>query len=57
MLIGRVLFYVGEGSHGCTADIEFHNYIGGDSWTLIDTVIIPQFSSIHDYLFIYRKVK
>jgi hypothetical protein len=50
---GRVLFYIGEGHHGCTADSTFHRYI--ENFEDIATVDIPQFDGMHDRLFIKRK--
>lgn len=55
---GRRVYYVGEGSGGCTGDTVFHREldISGD-WMLTDTIAIPTWDGIHDRLWIYERVR
>lgn len=66
---GDTLLYIGEGMGGCTANDEFHGLLGhgrwnwdtdeyevpSSGWTLVETVDIPQWDSIHDNLSIYKR--
>lgn len=53
---GDTLVFVGEGSGGCTGDDAFFNMLDGKSWVESgETVRIPQWYGIHDYLFVYRR--
>ncbi len=49
---GENLFYVGEGSGGCTGDQRFHDMLES-CWDLQQTIRIPQWWGIRDYLFHY----
>jgi len=51
---GRVVFYVGEGRGGCTADDDFHSYLD-ENCEEVDVVHLPSWWGIHDNLYIYRK--
>lgn len=53
---GRCFIYIGEGHGGCTGNDEFHELLDAD-FTLLDTVAIPQFPGIGDYMEIWRRVK
>ena len=48
------LVYVGEGSGGCTADDDFHEYLDR-CFDEVETVWIPQWEGIHDRVQIYRR--
>ena len=48
------LFYVGEGSGGCTGNDHFHKYLD-KHYKQIAIVDIPQFIGIHDRLFCYSR--
>lgn len=61
----KLLFYIGEGYGGCTADDNFHEYLesnfeeiehdkGIQRWPGLH---IEQWYGIHDYVSIYKKVK
>lgn len=53
---GAYVFYFGEGMYGCTGDDEMHSLLNNPSiFTHVETFAIPQFDSIHDSLFIYKK--
>jgi len=53
---GQYLIYVGEGDGGCTGDERFHELLD-QHWTLIESVEIPQWWSIHDRLFVYTRTE
>lgn len=65
---GKRLIYVGEGYGGCTADDDFfamvgdHDYCsdepcqhGPPTWRETQTLAIPQWDGIHDYLGVYER--
>lgn len=51
---GSTFVYVGEGPYGCTGDEKFHARLERE-WQRIETVDIPQFSGIHDYLSVFAR--
>jgi len=51
---GEHVAYVGEGAMGCTGDDEFHQNLGRN-WEFVDCLDIPQWSGIHDDLYIYKR--
>lgn len=51
---GETLIYVGEDEQGCTADDSFFELLDKE-WSLDQMVDIPQWSTIRDYLGIYRR--
>ena len=51
---GTTVFYVGEGGGGCTGDDRLEDILCCDMEE-VDTVEIPQWDGIHDYLRIFRK--
>jgi hypothetical protein len=51
---GRTLIYVGEGRGGCTANEKFFEELNCN-WQHGESVNIPQWPGIHDYLQIYHK--
>lgn len=53
---GDTLIYIGEGSGGCTGCDAFHDLLE-EEWTQVDLVEIPQYSGIHDRMFIYQRNK
>lgn len=58
MQAGRLLFYVGEHQGGCTGSGSFHDLIGEPArFEDLGSVSLPQFSGIHDNLYIYRKIR
>ena len=52
---GQTIIYVGEGSGGCTADNEFHDFLEDEKgpWELKECIDIPVWEYIHDRLYIY----
>lgn len=50
---GRVVAYVGEGEGAATGDAAFHERLER-GWMLAQTIAIPQWPGMHDYLFIYH---
>lgn len=51
---GRMLVYIGESKHGCTADAGFFDLLR-DGFEKVDSMAIPHWDGIHDYLEIYRR--
>jgi hypothetical protein len=51
---GRTILYVGEGRGGCTADDAFHGELA-KNWDEVETVDLPQWPGVHDYLNVWRK--
>lgn len=51
---GTRLIYIGEGRGGCTANDKFFDLLE-QAWTLVDRISIPQWSGIHDDLYLYEK--
>lgn len=51
---GDTVIYVGEGVHGCTGDDTFHARLEFD-WHEIQSVAIPQWWGIHDYLRVFKR--
>lgn len=51
---GRTLIYVGEGRGGCTANEKFFDELARN-WQRGESVDIPQWPGIHDYLQIFHK--
>jgi hypothetical protein len=54
--IGSRIVYIGESSGGCTGDLALHNFFNNNCRELVK-VRLPQFFGMHDYLWIYEKVK
>jgi len=50
----QILFYIGEGYGGCTADDSFHDLLDRE-FDLINKLNYPNWPGIHDRLFIYRR--
>lgn len=53
---GKYLIYIGEFEDGCTANDKFFNELD-NNWRMIDSVYIPQWDGIHDYLAIFKRSK
>ena len=51
---GKRLVYVGEGDGGCTANDRFHAMLDS-SWTEVESIDIPVWFGIHDWLRIYER--
>lgn len=51
---GDIVFYIGEGDGGRTADADFHSNID-KNFDIIDETVIPQWSGLHDWLSVYRR--
>lgn len=51
---GTRLVYVGEGDGGCTANDRFHAILD-EQWTEIESIDIPVWFGIHDWLRIYER--
>jgi len=51
---GKYFIFIGESEGGCTGDEKFFKYLE-DTFEEIDTVIIPQYDGVHDYLTIYER--
>ena len=51
---GNTIVYIGEGEGGCCAGEDFFNEMSY-AWNLIETIPIPQWDGIHDYMFVYRR--
>jgi len=51
---GNRLLYVGESQGGCTGCDWFHALLRRE-WECTDTIGIPQWSGLHDYLSIYNR--
>jgi hypothetical protein len=52
---GQTVIYVGEGRGGCTADDAFHDELL-KNWEEVETVDLPQWPGIHDYLSVWRRM-
>lgn len=52
---GQRLVYVGEGEGGCTGGEDFHEALNGPEWTETDSLLIPQWTDINDWLTIYER--
>lgn len=50
---GDTVVYIGEGQYGCTGDQEFHDLLR-EFYTVEETVKIPQWEGLHDYLSIWK---
>ena len=58
MLVGKHLIYVGESQGGCNADDDFFNYLDSNFEEITDhNATIPQWMGLHDYVYIYKKIK
>ena len=53
--IGTRVFYVGEGTSGCTGDLAFHKNLA-TNFKKLKYVPLPTFEGIHDSLNIYEKI-
>lgn len=51
---GQTCIYIGEGWGGCTGDDTFHEMLD-QHWTRQRRVTIPQWSSIHDELYVFTR--
>lgn len=51
---GDTFIYVGESAGGCTGDDDFFEYLE-NNFDLIECFKIPQYQSVNDRLFIYKK--
>ncbi len=51
---GREIFYIGEGSGGCTGNSLFHEKLE-NSFELKEIVSLPNYSGIYDKLFHFKK--
>jgi hypothetical protein len=51
---GSTVLYVGEGDGGCTADEQFHKMLE-QQFEEKNTIVIPQFWCIHDYLTVWSR--
>jgi len=51
---GDTFIYIGEGSGGCTGDDKFHDLLHSE-WKEVETVSLPQWCGIHDYLSIWKR--
>lgn len=51
---GNTFIYIGEGPYGCTGDAKFHARVARE-WKRIETVDIPQYTGIHDYMSVYAR--
>jgi hypothetical protein len=56
MEVGNYLIYIGEGHGGCTGDDNFFESLYTD-FEEIDDIDIPQWSGLHDYCTVYKKIK
>jgi hypothetical protein len=54
--IGSTLYLIGEGPGGCTGSTEMFDELD-TNYERIEAINLPQWSGIHDYLEIYKKVK
>jgi hypothetical protein len=53
---GRLLFYIGEGPGGATADDSFHDMVNDETqFEPVDIFDMVQFWGLHDDLYVYRK--
>jgi hypothetical protein len=53
---GRLLFYVGEGYGGCTADDSFHELVQSPAFEEVEYIPMAQFFGINDNLTVYRRL-
>jgi SAM-dependent methyltransferase len=51
---GQTVIYVGEGQGGCTGDDAFHELLES-SFECIETVHIPQWYGLHDWMSVWRR--
>ena len=51
---GDTVIVIGEGSGGCTGDSGFHSRLA-HNWKVVDSVNIPQWYGIHDYMRVYKR--
>ena len=51
---GSQLIYIGEDDYGCCANDAFFNRLERE-WNCVDTVSIPQWDSVHDYVWLYER--
>lgn len=51
---GKTVLYVGEGGGGCTGDDAFHDELERN-WREVQYVHLPQWSGLHDDLYIYKR--
>ena len=51
---GRQVYYIGEGSGGCTADDRFHDALARD-FTLTSVEALPQWWGLHDALEVWAR--
>lgn len=51
---GKTVIYIGESWGGCTGDNKFFAELDAN-WEQVEEVDIPQYSWIHDYLYVYRR--
>jgi hypothetical protein len=51
---GDIVAFVGEGNGGCTAGDDFFEQLERE-WSEVQTVWIPQWNHIHDYLSIWKR--
>lgn len=54
---GRLLFYIGEGTGGCTGSRRFHKLLADPSrFRLVEHIDIPSWRGIHDRCHVYERV-
>ena len=53
---GDKLIYIGENRSGCTANEDFFDLLES-KWKEKDVIHIPQWEGIHDYLFLFERIK
>ena len=53
---GKNLIYIGEDEGGCTGCDNFHNLLSTD-WKRIECIRIPNWKTIHDAVFIYKRIE
>lgn len=51
---GETFIYVGEGEGGCVANDAFFKELR-TNWEEIESIAIPQWAGIHDYLSVYKR--
>lgn len=51
---GKKVIYIGEDQYGCTGCEEFHNRLNNE-FKIVDTVDIPNWDGIRDYLHLYER--
>ena len=57
MNIDRFLIYIGESEGGCTGNDDFFEYLDSNFIEIKHNIPNPQWSGLHDYVYIYKKVK